>query len=62
MLQGAAQMRTRVGDDIAVMRKGSIFGEAVLSACCQLASSKCSTKRVKHGSRWSTLAAMLISV
>lgn len=33
MLQGAAQMRTRVGDDIAVMRKGSIFGEAILSAC-----------------------------
>lgn len=27
LVAGAAQMRTRVGDDIAVMRKGSIFGE-----------------------------------
>ncbi|CAE7195742.1 SKOR [Symbiodinium natans] len=27
-IQGAAQMKTRVGDEIGLMRKGSIFGEA----------------------------------
>ena len=27
--QGAAQMKTRVGDEIGLMRKGSIFGEAL---------------------------------